>query len=54
MGDQMQLEVELEPDEVVSPPRPVPRKVTVTDGPFAETKELVGGSWEDSAVLTSR
>jgi hypothetical protein len=25
-------------------PRPIPKRLPVTDGPFAETKELVGGT----------
>lgn len=32
------------PADQTRPPRPVLKKVPVTDGPFAETKELVGGS----------
>ena len=43
----MRLKLRYEPSEHRRLPRPAPKRVIVTDGPFAETKELVLGSKEE-------
>ena len=45
----MRLRFRIEPVDKRRPPRPTFKKVSVTDGPFAETKELVLGSKEESS-----
>ena len=44
----MPLMIRLEPAKQRRLKRPGPRKLCVTDGPFAETKELVLGSSEEA------